>query len=84
MNDDAPVFSLARRERLPEAPACADCGLSLAEPYGWCSGCRKAYCFPCGSRHYCSPSCPAGGCLPGLCVRLVEGGVVAEAWGLPD
>ena len=73
-----------RRPPLPDSPICADCGASLAEPYGWCSGCRKAYCYPCGRGHYCIPSCPANGCLAGLCVRAVAGGSLAETWGLPD
>ena len=68
---------------LPEHSICADCGKKLNEPYGWCSGCRKAYCLPCGRRHFCTPACPANGCHAGLCVRLVEGGVLAAIWGLP-
>ncbi|MDP9366404.1 MAG: hypothetical protein M3Q10_19635 [Chloroflexota bacterium] len=69
---------------LPPAPSCADCGASLTEPYGWCAGCRKAYCFPCGRRHYCTPQCPANGCFAGLCVRVVEGRRLSERWGLPE
>ncbi|MDF3017623.1 MAG: hypothetical protein K0R44_2848 [Thermomicrobiales bacterium] len=70
--------------RLPEHPHCADCGIELTEPYGWCGGCRKAYCLLCGRRHFCTPACPANGCRAGLCVRLVTGGVLSETWGLPD
>jgi hypothetical protein len=69
--------------RLPESPICAECGLALTEPYGWCSNCRAAYCFPCGRQHFCTPSCPANGCMAGLCVREVKGGVLSPAWGLP-
>ena len=68
---------------LPLAPTCADCGARLSEPYGWCSGCRKAFCFPCGRGHYCTPQCPTNGCLAGLCVRVVQGGILAKTWGLP-
>jgi hypothetical protein len=70
--------------RLPEHPHCADCGIELTEPYGWCGGCRKAYRLSCGRRHFCTPACPANGCRAGLCVRLVAGGVLSETWGLPD
>jgi hypothetical protein len=69
---------------LPAEPICADCGVALSGPYGWCSGCRAAYCLPCGRRHFCTPSCAANGCHPGLCVRLVKDGTLAETWGLGD
>ena len=68
---------------LPEDPVCADCGRPLTEPYGYCGNCRATYCFACGRAHYCTPSCPELGCRPGLCVRLVSGGVLAKTWGLP-
>ena len=70
--------------QLPREPVCAGCGAALSEPYGWCSGCRAAYCFPCGRRHFCTPACPANGCIAGLCVRLVENGTLSASWGLPD
>ena len=73
-----------RRPALPASPQCADCDAALAEPYGWCSGCRKAYCFRCGREHYCTPNCHANGCLAGLCVRVVERGTLAATWGLPE
>jgi len=80
-----PAFSwLHPGTRLPEYPICADCNAELTEPYGWCGGCRKAYCLACGRRHFCTPACPANGCHAGLCVRLVTGGVLSETWGLPD
>jgi len=72
---------------MPSAPACADCaacGVALAEPFGWCGNCRAAYCFACGRRHFCKPSCPAGGCLAGLCVRVVANGRLSVRWGIPD
>ena len=68
---------------LPEDPVCHGCGLSLSEPYGYCGTCRAAFCFACGRRHYCLPSCRAAGCRAGLCVRVVAGGVLAKTWGLP-
>ncbi len=67
----------------PLVPLCAECGATLEEPYGWCGGCRAAFCFPCGRKHFCTPTCPAEGCLAGLCVRAVEGGRLSERWGLP-
>ena len=70
--------------QLPERPLCDDCGIELTEPYGWCGGCRKAYCLSCGRLHFCTSACQANGCHAGLCVRLVEGGVLSETWGLPD
>lgn len=83
--DDRPIASGSIRGEptLPIDPVCADCGQTLAEPYGWCGGCRKAYCFSCGRGHYCTPNCPANGCLPGLCVREVRGGSLSKRWGLP-
>ena len=80
---DTPFTWLNPGSSLPDSPQCADCGVALEEPYGWCSGCRKAYCLLCGRRHFCTPSCPANGCQAGLCVRLVDGGVLSETWGLP-
>jgi hypothetical protein len=80
-----PAFTwLKLGHRLPEHPLCADCGIELTEPYGWCGGCRKAYCLPCGRLHFCAPTCPANGCHAGLCVRLVAGGMLSETWGLPE
>lgn len=73
----------ARPPEPSAASGCADCGVPLGEPFGWCGGCRAAFCFPCGRRHFCMPSCPANGCLAGLCVRAVRGGVVSATWGLP-
>ncbi len=73
-----------QQQPLLESSICASCELPLAEPYGWCSGCRAAYCLPCGRYHFCQPSCLANGCHAGLCVRLVVGGVLSDTWGLPD
>ncbi len=81
---DAAFSSRKSGNSLPESPLCAGCGIDLTESYGWCGGCRKAYCVPCGRRHFCTPSCVANGCRAGLCVRLVAGGVLSETWGLPD
>ena len=72
--------------RLPDLPAeivCAVCAAAVAEPYGWCAGCRKGFCFPCGRLHFCRPSCPDNGCIAGLCVREVRGGNLSQVWGLP-
>jgi hypothetical protein len=81
---DSTVISLNSGHLLPEDPCCETCGIALAEPYGWCTNCRAAYCLSCGRRHFCTPACPANGCLAGLCVRMVEHGVLAETWGLPS
>jgi hypothetical protein len=81
---DPNVTWLNPDHQLPAAPLCVACGIPLTESYGWCSNCRAAYCLPCGRRHFCTPACPANGCLAGLCVRLVEHGVLAETWGLPN
>ncbi|HYO30613.1 MAG TPA: hypothetical protein VER37_08555 [Thermomicrobiales bacterium] len=72
-----------RSPALPQDPTCAVCATRLDEPFGWCGGCRKAFCFPCGRRHFCRPSCPENGCVAGLCVREVRDGKLSEAWGLP-
>ncbi|MDP9469127.1 MAG: hypothetical protein M3Q71_00450 [Chloroflexota bacterium] len=73
-----------RRGTLPAHPRCAGCGTALGVRFGWCGNCRAAYCFGCGRAHFCTPSCPAGGCHAGLCVRLATNGVLSETWGLPD
>src|SRR5919106_1171785 len=70
-------------ERRPNSPACADCGVLLSEPFGWCGNCRAAYCLPWGRQLFCPPPCPANGCLAGLCVRLVQHGRLSATWGLP-
>lgn len=72
-----------RQDDLPTSPGCADCGIVLQEPFGWCAGCRTAFCFPCGRRHFCRPECPRNGCHAGLCVREVRSGEVSSIWGLP-
>ena len=69
---------------LPREPVCAECGSALTEPYGYCSNCRIALCFDCGRGHYCTSTCAASGCLVGLCVRQVRGGVLSTTWGLPE
>lgn len=77
------MVDVGRERGLPDAPACAACGVALAGSYGWCGNCRAAYCLPCGRLHYCTPTCPANGCLPGFCLRLVTDGALSSAWGLP-
>lgn len=69
--------------RMVGSRACTACAAALDDRFGWCSNCQAAYCLSCGRRHYCTPSCQANGCYAGLCVRLVEGGVLSEQWGLP-
>lgn len=76
-----PPFGTAPSQ--PTPTTCRDCGTTLGAVYGWCGGCRAAYCFPCGRAHYCTPTCAANGCFPGLCVREVRDGVLSERWGLP-
>lgn len=79
--------SLLLAWRRPAAPvaieACGACGAAVGDRFGWCAGCRLALCFACGRRHFCRPSCPESGCIAGLCVREVRGGVLSERWGLP-
>ncbi|MGI8477909.1 MAG: hypothetical protein ACR2OO_16290 [Thermomicrobiales bacterium] len=69
--------------RVPETLRCDECGVPLAEPFGWCFGCRAGFCLACGPAHFCTPGCPSAGCIAGLCVRLVADGRVSERWGLP-
>jgi hypothetical protein len=61
---------------IPENPVCANCGVTLDEPFGWCSMCVAAYCQECRRAHYCHEGCQASGCIAGLCVRTVENGVL--------
>ncbi len=70
-------------DNLPASPFCAECGAALGTQFGWCSGCRAAYCFPCGRGHFCTPQCPTNGYHAGLCVREVQDGVLSATWGLP-
>ena len=72
-----------RESEGPFGTRCATCGIALGDRFGWCAGCRAAYCFPCGRSHFCTPQCPANGCVAGLCVREVRNGVLATTWGLP-
>jgi hypothetical protein len=80
---EATASSKRTEIELPTEPVCAGCDVALAEPYGYCSNCRVAYCFACGRGHYCTAGCAAAGCLAGLCVREVRGGVLSSTWGLP-
>lgn len=68
---------------IPDEVSCAACGAALAEPFGWCSNCRVALCLACGQAHFCTATCQRNGCIAGLCVRLVDGGRLSSAWGLP-
>ncbi|CAA9545743.1 MAG: hypothetical protein AVDCRST_MAG73-2392 [uncultured Thermomicrobiales bacterium] len=83
MSTPIETFDWPRRDAIPDTPRCARCDAALALRFGWCSGCRAAYCLPCGRSHFCRPGCPANGCLAGFCVRLVENGHLSETWGLP-
>lgn len=80
---DGEGVSSRHMDELPTSPSCTTCGAILTEPFGWCSGCRAAYCFPCGRRHFCTPQCPGNGCQAGLCVREVRDGTLSASWGLP-
>lgn len=62
---------------------CSDCDRHLSDPFGWCGNCRAAFCFTCGRRHFCKPTCAAEGCHAGFCVREVRNGKLSERWGLP-
>jgi hypothetical protein len=56
---------------------CTECGVPIGpELYGDCARCNFAVlCELCASHHFCSPgTCPDFGCVPGQCIRLVEGG----------
>ena len=70
-------------DELPTSPVCIDCRAILTEPFGWCSGCRAAYGFPCGRDHFCTPQCPTNGWQAGLCVRDVRDGSLDASCGLP-
>lgn len=62
---------------------CASCGNPLEEPHTYCGNCDARYCLACGSRHLCTPTCHANGCIAGLCVRVVRNGEVSRQWGVP-
>jgi hypothetical protein len=72
-----------RAAGIPDAPRCADCGVGLEEPFGWCSNCRAAFCAACGDQHFCMERCKAAGCIAGLCVRDVNDGVLSLEWKRP-
>jgi hypothetical protein len=72
------------RNELPGIVSCHDCAVVLAEPYGWCSNCSVAYCYPCARQHFCLPSCAEAGCIAGRCVRVHSAGELAAEWGVPD
>jgi hypothetical protein len=71
------------RHEIPVAPECVECKMGLEHVFGWCAGCRQAFCFPCGRRHFCHPTCEGNGCLAGYCVREVRDGLLSPRWGLP-
>jgi hypothetical protein len=62
---------------------CATCGQALGEPHAYCGNCDARYCLTCGSRHFCTATCQANGCIAGLCVRLVRDGELSPRWGIP-
>ena len=73
---ERPAFMWLNPGRSPAgASVCADAGSSWPSHTDGAAVAATAYCLPCGRLHFCTPACPANGCLAGLCVRLVEGGV---------
>lgn len=68
------MTSRSLRSAFPDQTECAGCGGVMRQPYGYCSNCDACYCAACAAAHFCTPSCPANGCLAGLCVRVVQDG----------
>ena len=72
---------------MPAAEAfrsCSACGGALdSDLHARCDVCGgDLLCLTCARVHLCTPQCRERGCLPGLCVRVVTGGVVSEDYGI--
>ena len=67
---------------------CAACGAALPpERYARCVACAdfgrpSALCVACARGHLCTERCRTGGCVVGLCTKLVTSGVLAERFGV--
>ena len=64
--------------------ACGGCARALdPDRYARCDVCDgRRFGLRCAVQHFCTDQCPERGCLPGLCVRLVEGGRISERYGV--
>jgi hypothetical protein len=47
-----------------------------------CDGARL--CIGCAKAHLCTERCRSNGCVPGLCVRMVRGGVTDARFGATE
>jgi hypothetical protein len=65
---------------------CAACGTALdPERFARCDVCDGArLCLDCAKAHLCTERCRSNGCLAGLCVRMVRGGVTDERFGVAE
>jgi hypothetical protein len=63
---------------VPADDRCSSCAAPLdLERYARCDVCKGArFCVECARAHLCTARCASNGCIAGLCVRLVRGGVV--------
>lgn len=62
----------------------ADCGHPIDPArHATCEVCDgMRLCLDCARSHFCTPDCPARGCVTGLCVKEVRDGVVAIEFGI--
>jgi hypothetical protein len=72
--------------RVPADDRCAACETPLdLQRYARCDVCRGArYCIACARDHLCTAHCSSNGCIAGLCVHLVRGGVVDGRYGIVE
>jgi hypothetical protein len=63
---------------------CAACAAALdPERFARCDVCEGArLCLGCATAHLCSERCRSNGCVAGLCVRMVRGGVTDARFGV--
>ncbi len=67
-----------------QASGPATCGHTVDQArHGICEVCRgMLLCVDCAPAHLCTTECRARGCVAGRCVREVNDGIVADAFGL--
>lgn len=65
---------------------CAACDVALdLQRYARCDVCNGArYCLACARSHLCTARCTSNGCIAGLCVHVVRGGVAEPRYGIVD
>jgi len=74
------------RDAAGTADRCSVCGATLDRArHARCDVCRGAlFCIACAKKHLCTARCQTNGCIAGLCVHMVQGGVTDPRYGVHD